>query len=120
VLVEVEEGVGVGVFVGVMVSVSVAELLPGLDSLTPPAALTVAVFDSVPVALDEMAALAVYVTDPPAGRLTVSLILPEPLAVHVPPPAPTQVQVAVSEGGKVSATFVPGALIGPAFDAVMV
>ena len=35
---------------GVSVSVSVAELLPGVGSVTPAAAVTVAVFESVPVA----------------------------------------------------------------------
>jgi hypothetical protein len=68
-----------------------------------------------------IAATAVYITDPPAGRLTVSLILPEPEAVHVPPPAPTQVQVTpVIAAGNVSATVEPGALLGPALDAVIV
>src|SRR5437879_5488908 len=57
---------------------------------------------------------------PPAGRLTVSLILPLPLAVQVPPPAPTQVHVQVSAAGNVSATVEPSALLGPAFDAVIV
>jgi len=102
------------------VSLSVAELLPGLGSVTPAGAVTVAVLDSVPVAAAEMAALTVYVTDPPAGRLTVSVMLPEPAAVQVPPPAPTQVQVAVSEAGNVSATVAPVALLGPALDAVIV
>ena len=49
-----------------------------------------------------------------------SLRLPEPDAVQVPPPAPTQVQVQVSDAGKVSATVDPGALLGPALEAVMV
>ncbi len=58
---------------------------------------------------------------PPAGRFTLSLILPEPLAVHVPPPAPTQVQVAaVIAGGKVSVNAAPVALLGPALLTVMV
>src|SRR3954454_13000667 len=47
-------------------------------------------------------------------------MLPEPEAVQVPPPAPTQVQVQVSEAGKVSATEEPGALLGPALEAVTV
>ena len=97
---------GVG---GVSVSVSVAELLPGFGSLTPAGAVTVAVFDRLPVAPAAIAALTVYVTVPPAGRLTVSLILPDPAAVQVPPPAPTQVHVAVRAAGNVSATVAPGA-----------
>ena len=59
-------------------------------------------------------------TLPPAGRLTVSLMLPEPAAVQVPPPAPTQVQVQVSEAGKVSATVAPVTPLGPALEAVIV
>ena len=47
-------------------------------------------------------------------------MLPLPEAVQVPPPAPTQVQVQVRLAGKVSATVAPGALLGPAFDEVMV
>src|SRR5215468_2631444 len=47
-------------------------------------------------------------------------MLPAPLAVHVPPPAPTHVQVAVSAAGNVSATVAPGAFDGPALDAVIV
>ena len=101
-------------------SVSVAELLPGVGSVTPAGAATVAVLLSVPLAAAEIVQLAVYVVLPPAGRLIVSLMLPLPLAVHVPPPAPTQVQVQVSAAGKVSAITAPGALLGPAFDAVIV
>jgi hypothetical protein len=103
-----------------IVSESVAELFPGTGSVTPPGAVTVAVFVNVPVAAAEMVAETVYVTDPPDGRLTVLFILPEPDAVHVPPPAPTHVQVAVREAGNVSATVEPGALLGPAFEAVIV
>ena len=43
----------------VMVSVSVAELLPGVGSVTPAGAVTVAVLLSVPVAAAEMVQLAV-------------------------------------------------------------
>ena len=92
---------------GLSVSESVAELLPGVGSVTPAGAATVAVLLSVPVAAAEIVQLAVYVVLPPAGRFTVSLMLPLPDAVHVPPPAPTQVQVQVSLAGKVSATVAP-------------
>ena len=40
-------------------SVSVAELLPGVGSVTPPAVAIVAVFERVPVAAAEMVQLAV-------------------------------------------------------------
>src|SRR6185436_2247721 len=102
------------------VSVSVAELLPGVGSVTPPGAATVAVLERVPVADGEIVQLAVKVTLPPAGRFTVSPRLPEPDAVHVPPPAPTQVHVQVRDAGKVSATVAPGALLGPGLEAVIV
>src|SRR6185312_2278192 len=49
-----------------------------------------------------------------------SLMLPEPDAVHVPPPAPTQVHVTVSAAGNVSATVAPAALDAPALLAVIV
>ena len=49
-----------------------------------------------------------------------SLMLPAPEAVQVPPPAPAQVQVQVRTAGKVSATVAPLAGRGEAFDAVMV
>src|SRR4029077_1068939 len=89
------------------VSLSVAELLPGVGSVTPAGAVTVAVLLSVPVAAAEMGQLAGEGSLPPLGRLTVLLMLPEPEAVQVPPPAPTQVHVQVSEAGKVSATVAP-------------
>ncbi len=47
-------------------------------------------------------------------------MFPEPEAVQVPPPAPTHVQVQVRTAGKVSATVLPDAALGPAFEAVMV
>jgi hypothetical protein len=102
------------------VSVSVALLLLGVRSVTPPGTATVAVLDRVPVADALIVALTVYVTLPPAGRLTVLLMLPFPLAGHVPPPAPAHVQVAVRDAGNVSATVDPGALLGPALLATIV
>ena len=50
-----------------------------------------------------------------------SEMLPLPAAVHVPPPAATQVQVTpVSVAGKVSATVAPVTADGPTFEATMV
>ena len=105
---------------GVSVSVSVALLFAGVGSVTLPDGATVAVLLSEPVAADEMLQFAVYVTLPPLGRFTELLMLPLPEAVHVPPPAPTQVHVQVSAAGNVSATVEPGALLGPGFEAVIV
>ena len=45
---------------------------------------------------------------------------PDPLAVHVPPPAPTHVHVAVKAAGNASATIAPATSDGPAFDAAIV
>src|SRR5690606_22347639 len=98
-----------------------ALLLAGSGSTTLPGVLIVAVLLSVPVADGSMVASTVYVTLPPAGRFTVSVMLPLPLAVHVPPSTPTHVHVApVRLAGKVSVTDAPSTLLGPAFDAVMV
>src|SRR5581483_5916577 len=47
-------------------------------------------------------------------------MLPLPDAVHVPPPAPTQVHVQVSAAGNVSATRAPEAANAVGFDAVIV
>src|SRR5262245_49469689 len=105
---------------GVSVSESVAALLPGVGSVTPAGVATVAVLERVPVADTSMVAGTVYVTLPPVGRFTVSLMFPVPDAVHVAPPAPMHVHVAVTEAGKVSATVAPGALLGSLFDAMIV
>jgi hypothetical protein len=60
------------------------------------------------------------VTDPPADRSTVSSMLPDPEAVQVPPPVPTQVHVtSVTSVGNVSTT-VATVLLGPALLAVIV
>ena len=57
----------------------------------------------------------------PAGRFTVSLMLPLPLALWpLAPPAAMLVQVQVRVAGKVSATVAPVALLGPALLATMV
>jgi hypothetical protein len=103
------------------VSESVALLLAGVGSVTLAEVATLAVFTSEPVAEAEMLQLAVYVMLPVFGRLTVSLMLPEPEAVQVPPFAPTHVHVHVSAAGNASVTFEPGAALGPlVFDAVIV
>ncbi len=99
----------------VSVSVSVALLLPGLVSVTPAGGVTVAVFDSVPLALPLMVAASVYVIVLPAGRLTVSLMLPLPLAVKPEaPPVPTAVNVSLTiAAGSTSLTVAPITSLGP-------
>ena len=103
------------------VSVSVALLFAALGSLTPPPTATVAVLGRLPVAAESMLQVAVYVTLPLTGKLTVSPRLPLPDAVQLPPPAPTQVQLTlVHAAGKLSVTVEPGAAEGPALLAVIV
>src|SRR5438552_9031296 len=103
------------------VSVSVALLLPGTGSATPPGGVTDAVLARVPVAAGSIVPVSVYVTEPPAGRLTVSLMVEAPAAVQVAPPAPTQVHVTpVSAAGGVSLTVDPGAASGPELAATIV
>jgi hypothetical protein len=102
-------------------SVSVAELLAGVPSATPDGVAMVAVFTNEPVAVGAMLASNVYVTFVPAGRFTVSLIEPVPLAVHDAPEAATHVHVApVSSDGKVSTTEAPMTDDGPLLEATIV
>src|SRR5262249_22744759 len=103
----------------VTVSESVAELLAEFGSPTDGVA-TVAVFERVPAACAEMVHMAVNVTEPPAGSMATSLMLPLPDAVQSPPPAPEQVQSQVSEAGKLSATVAFVTALGPELLAVMV
>jgi hypothetical protein len=103
------------------VSVSVEVLFAGFGSATPDGAAIVAVLLSVPVVDGLIVPTSVYVTDPPTGRLTPWLMLPDPLAVHVAPPAATHVQLTlVSVPGTVSVTVAPFAALGPAFEATIV
>ena len=58
---------------------------------------------------------------PPTGRLTLSLMLPEPAAVQLPPPAPTHVQAApVMSLDTRSVTVAALTALGPRLLAVMV
>ena len=103
------------------VVVSIALLFVEVGSVTPLGTETVAVFDNTPDAVGEMFAVRVYVAVEPTARLTVSLMLPVPLAAHVAPDVATQVQVApVSEAGSESATVAPTRFDGPALDATIV
>lgn len=107
--------------VGTKVSVSVAALLPGVGSVTPPGAATVAVFDRDPVAVDITDAVNVYVAVPLGSRVMVSLMLPVPENPQLEPAEAVQVQVApVSVDGNVSVTVAPVAVDGPVLVATMV
>ena len=96
--------------VTMIVSVSVALLLPATGSVGEAGAVTVAVFDSVPVAAGLSVPVAVYVTVPPGGSSTGRLmnVSPPVIAQQLAPPVAEQVQLTrPREAGKVSATVAP-------------
>lgn len=98
-------------------SMSVEELLPGVGSVTPLGAVTVAVFEMLPVADDTTVPVTTNVTVPLTARSTVVAILPDPLAAaHAFGEVAVHVQVtAVSAAGNVSATKAPVTIAGPLF-----
>ena len=102
-------------------SVSVAELFPGVGSVVPLGTPTIAVFASVPVAAALTVAVSVYVAVPPTGSVTVSLILPTPLAAQLAPELATHDHDApLSTPGNASETVPPTTADGPAFDTTIV
>src|SRR5580692_7678096 len=96
-------GVRVSVSVAVTVEASVAD--------------AVAVFDRVPVAVDEIMAVTVYVIEPPAGSVGASEMLPDPDVLKpVAPPDPVAVQVSALMDGfspRGSVTDIAVAVDGP-------
>jgi hypothetical protein len=105
----------------VMVVVSVAELLAGVGSVEPTGRATVAVFDTVPVAVDSTVALTVNVTEPPERTLTAAEMLPEPDAGQLEPADAVHVHVTPDRvAGTVSVTVALVMAEGPAFEATMV
>ena len=106
---------------GANVSVSVALLLKRLGSVTPAGGATLAVLERVPVAPAATVPESVYVAVPPTARLTVSLMLPAPLALQLDPGDAEQVQVAPSsELGRTSVTVAPATPSGPASETTIV
>src|SRR5205823_13386191 len=106
----------------VIFSVSVAVLFAVFGSLIPAGAVTCAVFDSVPVAAELSLPLALQMILLAEGIVTISLMLPLPLAVKpVAPPAWVAVNVRpVSAAGKLSDTDAPFAAAGPTLVTTMV
>ena len=90
-------------------SVSVAELFVESVSIYLLDAVNDAVLTRFPVADELVWAFAVYVTEPPAGRITLlSLILPVPFAWQVAPLPGKQDQVILVTGpGNTSVTLAP-------------
>src|SRR5262249_12166633 len=100
---------------GVRLSLSVAELLPGVGSVTPPGAATLATLTSEPVAGSEACGAAEKGIVPPTARLAVVLMLPVPLvAATLEPAAATAGRVSVvSAAGSASEIVAPVTLDGP-------
>ena len=75
----------------------------------------------LPVAAAEIRPVTVKVTEAPTGRLTVVLMLPPPLAVHVPPAVPVHIHVTpLNDAGMVSVTVAAVAADGPLLAATIV
>src|SRR5437763_126234 len=108
------------------VSVSVALLLPGVGSVVPAGAVTMAVLTRLAVAEDCAVPVTVKTTElpAPAGMLTVAArLLPEPLPPLLTVAVPVTLEVHVTPvrmAGMVSATLAPTALLGPLLVTVMV
>ena len=103
-------------------SVSVAELFAELVSTAPAGAAMFTVLASEPVAVDEIATVTEYVTDPLGGKVAVVDIGIVPLAApHELPLAATHVHVPdVVPLGSASVISALVAVDGPAFDATIV
>jgi hypothetical protein len=105
----------------VIAVVSVAELFAGVGSVEPPGRATVAVFDTVPVAVDNTVALTVKVTEPPDATLTEAEMLPEPDAGQLEPAEAVHVHVTPDRvAGTVSVTVELVMADGPALEATTV
>src|SRR5262245_59304259 len=102
---------------GVRLSVSVALLLPGVGSVTPAGARTVAVLVRLPVAEGLTWTVKVKVTVAPAGRLTVVARAPLPLSGPLTPPPPVaslnSQLPAVTPAGRGSEPLAPITALGP-------
>ena len=99
-----------------IVSVSVDELLTSRKSLEPTGAVTVAVFDSVPLAVCETVPMTVNVAIVPDLRVTVVAMSPLPLAEAQLPFAGTTEHVQVADwsaAGSVSVTSASVTSEGP-------
>ncbi len=101
---------------------SVAELLTAFGSGIVDGAVTVTVFDRVPVALLAICATNVNVAVPFGARLTVVPILPDPLAEAQLEPAEARQdhEALVMIAGSVSLTVAPDTALGPLLVTTMV
>ena len=108
------------------VSLSVALLSPGAGSVVPTGAVTVAVFEIVPVAANRIGAVTVYVASAAESRSTVVEMLAVPLAASQLPVPLVMAQVQLTDGTskiaglKVSATVASAAFEEPPFDTTIV
>src|SRR5436309_1630489 len=103
---------------GVSASLSPALLLPGVGSVTPTGAVTVAVLARAPVAAGSICTVKVKVTVAPTGRSTAvaRAPLPPPGTLTAPPPvALANAQLPpVAPAGRGSDTLAPLTALGPA------
>ena len=111
---------------GAGVSVSVAKLLPGVGSVCPDPAVTVAVFARSPVAAALTVPLTVMVTKLPLPALILTpvndTVLPPGLTLVPQTAVPLATQLVVTPviaAGTVSATLAPMAFVGPALPTTM-
>ena len=93
-------------------------LLPGTGSVTPAGGVTVAVLVRVVAGGGGASPVTTNSTLAPNGSDTIALIGTAPLAGHVPPPVPVQVQVKPGSAW-VSVTVAPVTPLGPRFETVM-
>ena len=96
--------------------------IAGVGSDVPAAGTTRAVFTSVPVKAGSMVPVAVNVSVPLTGTVTVELMWPVPAgAPQTAPPVPAQLQLTpVKAEGNVSVTTALAAVLGPALVTVIV
>ena len=105
---------------GFGVSVSVAELLPGVGSVTPGGVAMATVFVRLPVAPESTVPVSVNVMFAPLARFTRALMLPLPFGPADPLPY-REVHVApVMFAGTASVTLAPMTLVGPTLVAKIV
>src|ERR1700754_2082697 len=107
------DSVRVGIPGAPRATVAAAWLLLSAGSEASPPTVAVAVLTTGPGPVETVAWIW-YVTEPPAGMLARSLMLPAPLAVQVAPGVAVQVHVApVRAAGSVSVMVTPTASLGP-------
>ena len=81
--------------------------------MIPAGAVTVAVFERLPVAVENVVTLTVYTAVPPTARFTSSLMLPVPLGLPLPPVNTAVHDTPLTCAGNTSLTRAPVTGFGP-------